>query len=129
MQPEEVIETYFEAVDHRDSRTAHACETRKRLLGSLFANMDNNRLYNYSYANGDATWINNINRAKVINIQPYSNVKQKKEQAIVKTYVVEVDINVKRLITHDSGRQILYITLCRETLTTGWRIDSLSTAP
>ncbi|NLW06920.1 MAG: DUF4830 domain-containing protein, partial [Clostridia bacterium] len=36
MQPEEVIETYFEAIDHKDPRTAHACETRERLIHSLF---------------------------------------------------------------------------------------------
>jgi len=128
MKPEEVIETYFEAIDHRDPHTAHACETRQRLVSYLFNNMDNNRLYNYSYATNDADWINNINRAKIINIQPCNRPAQE-DQSVVKTYVVIVDINVKRLITHDSGRQVLYITLRRETPTTGWRIDSISPAP
>jgi pyruvate-ferredoxin/flavodoxin oxidoreductase len=76
----------------------------------------------------DADWINNINRAKVISIQPYSLMGQE-DQEILKRYLVVVDINVKRLITHDSGRLALYMTLRRETPTTGWRIADIGTAP
>ncbi|QGP92058.1 hypothetical protein MGLY_14140 [Neomoorella glycerini] len=127
MTPEKVIETYYEAIDHKDPRTAHATETRRRLVSYLFRNMDNNRLYNYSYATNDADEINNITRAKVIRIQPYHDPSL--EQADVKKYVVEVDINVRRVISYDSGRQIRFITLRRETPTTGWRIDDIGTGP
>ncbi|GEA18090.1 MAG: hypothetical protein PWR22_1114 [Moorella sp. (in: firmicutes)] len=127
MTPEKVIETYYEAIDNKDPRTAHATETRRRLVSYLFRNMDNNRLYNYSYATNDADEINNITRAKVIRIQPYHDPSS--EQADVKKYVVEVDINVRRVISYDSGRQIRFITLRRETPTTGWRIDDIGTGP
>lgn len=128
MTPEKVIRTFFEAIDRKDSRTAHACETRRRLVSYLFNNMDNNRLYNYSFAINDANWISNITRAKVVNIQPYSSPAEK-QLPVVKTYVVTVDLNVRRLITFDSGRHIFFITLMRETPTTGWRIDSISSSP
>lgn len=127
MTPEKVIETYYEAIDHKDPRTAHACETRRRLVTYLFRNMDNNRLYNYSYATNDADEINNITRAKIIRIQPYQDAGS--EQPDVRKYVVEVDLNVRRAVTYDSGRQVRFFTLRRETPTTGWRIDDISTGP
>ncbi|MDN5362437.1 MAG: hypothetical protein PWP70_1484 [Moorella sp. (in: firmicutes)] len=127
MTPEKVIETYYEAIDHKDPRTAHACETRRRLVTYLFNNMDNNRLYNYSYATNDADEINNITRARVIRIQPYQDPGPVDPN--VKKYVVEVDLNVRKVITYDSGRQIRFFTLRRETPTTGWRIDNISTGP
>ncbi|MGI9860983.1 DUF4829 domain-containing protein [Moorella naiadis] len=127
MTPEKVIETYYEAIDHKDPRTAHACETRRRLVTYLFKNMDNNRLYNYSYATNDADEISNITRARVIRIQPYQVPGP--EDPNIKRYVVEVELNVRRVITYDSGRQIRFFTLRRETPTTGWRIDDIGTGP
>jgi hypothetical protein len=127
MSPEKVIETYYEAISNNDPRTAHAAETRRRLMTYLFSNMDNNRLYNYSYATIDDNEINNITRAKINRIQPYQGPEA--EAPDIRKYVVELDINVRRLITYDSGRHIRFITLRRETPTTGWRIDAIDTGP
>ncbi|MDN5343960.1 MAG: hypothetical protein PWQ18_71 [Clostridia bacterium] len=127
MSPEKVIETYYEAIDGKDPKTAHATETRRRLVEYLFNNMDNNRLYNYSYATNDAYEINNITRAKVIRIQPYQGPEPLPPD--VKKFMVEVDINVRRLYTYDSGRQVRFLTLRRETPTTGWRIDAIGSGP
>ena len=33
MSPEEIIETYFSAIDRKDYVTAHACESRSHLIG------------------------------------------------------------------------------------------------
>ncbi|MDK2820652.1 MAG: hypothetical protein PWP31_617 [Clostridia bacterium] len=139
MDPEEVIRTYYEAINHKDYRTAHACETRKRLIGYLFRNMDNNRLYNYSYDVNDDKEINNISSVKIIRIRPYNepnfskstnnNQHQPENKSDVKKYVVELDVEVKQSITYDRGHQIRFITLRQETPSTGWRIDGISTGP
>ncbi|MGI6286066.1 hypothetical protein MHOCP_00760 [Moorella humiferrea] len=128
MSPEKVIETYYEAINNNDPRTAHATETRRRLVSYLFRNMDNNRLYNYSYATNDADEIGNITRARIIRIQPINDPATAGRDD-VKKFMVEVDLNVRRVVTYDSGRRILFFTLRQETPTTGWRIDTIGTGP
>jgi len=122
MEPERVIQAYFEAIDRKDPKTAHACETRRRLTQYLFEGMDNNRLYNYSYSVNDSEEIRNILRARVIKIEPHRQENWDKD---TRTYRVEVDLNVKRVINYESGRHIWYMTLRRESPNLGWRIDQI----
>jgi len=117
-----VIQAYFEAIDRKDPKTAHACETRRRLTQYLFEGMDNNRLYNYSYSVNDSEEISNILRARVIKIEPHRQENWDKD---TRTYRVEVDLNVKRVINYESGRHIWYMTLRRESPNLGWRIDQI----
>ncbi len=53
LSPEDLIRTYYAAVDRGDYTRAHACQSRRWLATSLFANMDNRFLYNPGFRDYD----------------------------------------------------------------------------
>jgi len=126
--PEEVIRTYYAAINRRDYRLARACETRESLTGYLFANMDNNWLYNTSYESGSLDGMENIRRAKVLTIK---ELKEPLEPVAPETrrYAVEVDLRFRKAVTMESGRHVLFFNLKRETEQTGWRLAYIGTGP
>ncbi len=128
LAPEEVIRTYYAAVNRRDYRMARACETRESLTGYLFRNMDNNWLYNASYESGSLDGLENIRRAKLLAVR---ELKESHEPGAQDTrrYAVEVDLRFRKVITMDSGRHVLFFTLKKETERTGWRITGIGTGP
>ena len=126
LTPEELLRTYFDAVDRGDFRLAYACENRKRLAHHyLFSNMDNNKLYNQDYPAGG---LKNITRARVISLKHLPEGEKNYPPGTL-LYQVEVDLGVRRFITHESGPQRRFITLRKETAATGWRIESIGTGP
>lgn len=126
LAPEEVIRTYYEAINRRDYRLAHACETRERLTGYLFMNMDNNWVYNASYESGSMDGLENIRQARVLAVR---ELKDEPGAPDTRRYAVEVDLRFKKVITMDNGRRVLFFTLKKETERTGWRIAEIGTGP
>ena len=126
MDPTQVVQTFYEAINSKDYRTAHACESRRTLTGYLFANMDNELLYNPNFGDEEATGWSNILSAQVTEMHKLNPPDSEENQV---SYQVKVELQVKEEITFKSGLQTLFLTLKRESADTGWRIESISTGP
>lgn len=125
--PESLIRLYYDAVDRGDFLLAHACETRRRLVSYLFLSMNNNFLYNPSYGVNEKYGLGNIARARLISADVGEPKAGYPPGSLLCTVVV--DLNVKRPVTYDSGRQTRFIIVRKETERTGWRIESIGTGP
>ncbi|WP_051276212.1 DUF4829 domain-containing protein [Desulfovirgula thermocuniculi] len=125
---EEVIRVYYDAVNRGDHSLAYACLTRESLTGYLFANMDNNWLYNGSYEEASPDGIGNVRRATVLSVKEM-NVFSGERDPETRNFAVEVDLQFKKLITMDSGRHTLFFTLKKEPPLGGWRIAGIGTGP
>jgi hypothetical protein len=126
LSPEQIIHTYYEAIDTQDYRRAYACLSRYNLTTYLFSNMDNRYLYNFGYETAIDDGFGNMKSAKVINIEQMEHLENDED---VRIYAVLVDIDVKQPITHDSGEQHRFIRLTQETPENGWRIEACGTGP
>ncbi len=128
ISPEGIIARYYSAIDRGEIEKAYACHSRRLMRSILFSNMDNRYLYNDSFASGMG--ISNYRKAELLDIEPIAEGEEgvpgfpEKRQFLVNVY-----LEVKREITHDSGPQTRFVTLVRETSETGWRIDSIGTGP
>ncbi|RDV82491.1 DUF4829 domain-containing protein [Ammonifex thiophilus] len=126
MTPEEVIRTYWEAVNRGDYRLAHACETRKRLLGYLFMEMDKNWIYSVSLTQAaSADWAQTVRSARVLSVKEVEGTTDRKK----KEYMVEVDLRVRRADALQDGHRPLFFTMERENERSGWRIAGIGTGP
>lgn len=128
LTPEEVIRGYYEAVNRGDYVKAHAYESCRALSQYLFSNMDNNFLYNPGFRDGEADGLGNITSARVISIKRAEGAERGLGPGR-REYAVNVDLQVKRTITHESGPQPRFIILSQETPVTGWRIEFMGTGP
>lgn len=128
LTPEEVIRGYYEAVNRGDYTKAHAYESRRALTQYLFNNMDNNLLFNPGYRDSDLDGLANITAARVLSIgkPAYTDAGSPRETRI---YPVKVELKVRHAVTYNSGPQVRFLTLRRETSATGWRIESIGTGP
>ena len=126
--PEGLLRLYFDAVDSGDFLLAHACETRRKLVSYLFMNMDNNRLYNPSYAaDGKSDGLSNIAGARLVSVKVSEPKSGYPPGSVLCTAVL--DLKVKRPVTYDSGRHTRFVIVRKETERTGWRIESVGTGP
>lgn len=126
LSPEQMIKTYYDAIDSKDYRRAYACISRNNLTTYLFSNMDNRYLFNQGFETVFDDGLGNINSSKVIKIDRMEQLETDKD---VRKYAVIVDIDVKQPITHESGEQHRFINLTQETPYNGWRIEAMGTGP
>lgn len=126
MSPEELIRQYFEAMDEQDEKMLLACITRESLCSYLFANMDNNLLYNSDSAGVYSDGYSNVKSVKLIDM---SELKDIENPDGVIEYRATVDFNFKKVITSESGVQQRFILLTKETEKGGWRISGVGTGP
>jgi len=132
LSPEDLIRTYYAAVDRGDYTRAHACQSRRWLATSLFANMDNRFLYNPGFRDYDVAGLANITSARVIAIRRQERFEENFRRDYppgTRIYEVRVDLQVREPVTFESGPQTRFVTLRRETPATGWRIESIGTGP
>ncbi|SHJ90017.1 protein of unknown function [Caminicella sporogenes DSM 14501] len=119
-EPEEIIEEYFKALNEHDKKMIYACMTRKSLCKYLSSNMDNHKLFNDGFSD------NNIKSVKL------KKIKKMEGEFIPEgtlEYMVIVDFNFKKEITHDNGNQPRFISLKKEVEAIGWRISGIGTGP
>ncbi len=125
MSPEELIRLYFKAMDEHDEKTLLACLTRESLCNYLFANMDNNLLYNR-----DSAYISdgysNVKSVKLIDMSEMKDIEN--PDGIIE-YCVTVDFKFKKVITSGNGVQPRFVLLMKETEKGGWRISGVGTGP
>lgn len=139
LAPEEVVKAWFDALGRGDGRTYHALQTRRLQAQRLFSNMDNRFLYNPAGDTLENEYLHNVTSAHVLEIKPLAlperpGLPESRDSGSGGSpeslrYVVEVDLQVKRFVTHGSGPQMRFVTLVRETSETGWRIDASGTGP
>ena len=122
MTPEDIIKTYYKALDKNDIKLARACMTRANLSHELSSNLNNYYLFNKDSGKKN----NNIKRAKLLGIEEMEGIEN--EQGVLE-YYVEVDFDFKETITSEDGVGPRFITLKKESEKSGWRIDSIGTGP
>ena len=133
LSPEELINEYYQALDRGDHERVYALESRCKMRSYLFANIKDKEIYNRSFEDAYPDGFKNITSAKVSDIVPLENQDElecddasgQKELR----YRVDVDLEVKKSITYDSGPQTRFIVLVEETPETGWRVKEVGTGP
>ena len=98
LSPEQVIQTFFSAINARDYKTAYACLTRDELSYVLFVNMlssgEAGKLFHESYAAAAEhgySFISNIISAKIIQIRKINTTHPKEAE-----YEVRFDVRYRK---------------------------------
>lgn len=120
LQPEEVIEAYFKALDDQDLQATEACVAKETLLDNLSANLLNRDLFlkvvSLPLIDSDLypeSPFENLKSAKFIKAEPsYSD----------NVYAVTVDLEYKKTISIENGEQTWDCTMVYESPETGWKI-------
>lgn len=125
MNPEEVIRTYFNALNDQDEKMLFAVFTRKSLARYLSTNMDNNKLYNRRYKGVFVDGYNNVKRARLLEIKKPA---MKNTDGSIE-YSVTADYEFGAFVTSRGGVEHRFVILKKETPRSGWRIDSIGSGP
>ncbi|MDO9575540.1 MAG: DUF4829 domain-containing protein, partial [bacterium] len=125
MLPEQIIETYYNAIDEQDHGLAYACFSKRNITYSLFTNMDYSDLFNESYSEAYVNGIENIEAIKMEDAKPYDPEMGKDFVG----YAVYLDIKFRKEIIQTSGKNKMFVILTNEVEDLGWRIHSIGTGP
>ena len=113
LRSEEVVVKYLEAINRGDNSEYQYVSTQ-RLVLVLFSNMDNTKLYNPKWSDG------NTESMKLLKIE--KNGKDSSDSPI--SFNIEVDIKVKKVVTMESGTKSYILTLVKEG-NNGWKINDM----
>ncbi len=126
LEPEQVIEKYFTALNNKDDKTAEYCISKKTLLGSLTSNMQNSELYNDSVVLpltgadfGAASSLGNLKSAKLLKTELFDEPDK-----YTKIYSVTVDLQYRNDFIISSGQQQWDCLMVYESPQTGWKIEA-----
>ena len=125
LEPEQVIEKYFTALNNKDAKTAEYCISKKTLLGSLTSNMQNSELFNDSVVLplteadfGARSNLDNLKSAKLLKTELFDEPDK-----YTKIYSATVDLQYKKAIIISSGQQYWECHMVYESPQTGWKIE------
>jgi len=126
LEPEQVIEEYFAALDQKDAVTAGYCISKQTLLGNLTVNIPNDSLFNeriglpLSDANmGAISGFDNPKSAKILKIE----LMKEEPDAYTKVFRVTVDLQYDDDWDVISGEQYWDCGMVYESPQTGWKIE------
>jgi hypothetical protein len=132
LSPDQVIRTFFAAINAQDYQTAYACLTRDELSSVLFVNLLSSgkagKLFHESYAeaakHGDM-FIRNIISAEIIQMRKLNTTHPEEIE-----YEVRFDVRYKEedIFYHD-GIEMRFFILKEEIEGLGYRIDGIGTGP
>ncbi len=127
MTPEQVVSTYYNAIDEQNYPLAYACLSRKAATYYLFSNMGDSDLFNESYAGPFHTGYEqeNIRSAKVIGMRPMPSGKG--ENFV--EFEVHLTVKYKKQAPEGSGDMLRFVILTKEINGMGWRISEIGTGP
>lgn len=125
LEPEQVIEEYFTALNNKDAKTAVDCVSKKTLLGNLTSNMLNKDLFNEGIGLpltdadiGAKSSFDNLKSAKLLKAklidEPDKNTK---------IFGVTVNLKYKKELSVSSGKQYWDCSMAYESPQTGWKIE------
>lgn len=126
LEPEQVIEKYFTALNNKDDKTAEYCISKKTLLGSLTSNMQNSELFNDSIVLpltgadfGVRSTLDNLKSAKLLKTELFDEPDK-----YTKIYRVTVDLQYRNDFIISSGQQQWDCLMVYESPQTGWKIEA-----
>ncbi|MEG6520557.1 M56 family metallopeptidase [Desulfotomaculum sp. 1211_IL3151] len=126
LQPEQVIEKYFAALDRKDTKTAQYCISKKTLLENLTINIPNDALFNeriglpLTDANiGTKSSFDNPKFAKILKTERIKEEPDKK----TKVFRVTVDLRYNEAWDGINGEQYWDCGMVYESPQTGWKIE------
>lgn len=125
LQPEQVIEEYFTALNQKDAKTARYCMSKKTLLGQLTSNMLNDELFN----EGIGLPLTDSGVGAPSNFDNLKSIKLLKAELIdepdnnTKIFRVTMDLQYNEEWI-SSGEQFWDCRMVYESPQTGWKIES-----
>lgn len=126
LEPEQVIEEYFTALDNKDTKAATHCISKKSLLGSLTSNMSDDQLFNEGInlpltntGIGAKSSFDNLKSAKLLQVKQIG-VSDKNTQI----FGVTVDLQYREEGSTNSGEQFWDCHMVYESPQTGWKIEA-----
>ena len=125
LRPQQVIETYFTALNQKDAKTAAFCISKKTLLGALTSNMSNKALFNPGISL-PLTDTDMEAKSNFDNLKSASLVKEKlleEENKNTKIFEVTVNLAYNKEVTIGSGEQSWICRMVYESPQTGWKIE------
>lgn len=130
MTPEQVLETYYAAIDQKDYATAHACESRSSLLVYIASNMDDRRLYNDGFGEERGKGLANFLSVKLVEIERDEEFEREEiGYGDARCYRVVVDQRRRVVAGGLEGLCPYFVVMKQETPETGWRIYGIGTGP
>lgn len=120
LSPEEIIKTYFKALNSHDVKIAKAClsRTQSNVGGDLSRNMSNRELYNKKADD----YFDNIKSVRLLKIEKLDKETIKSETL---NYQVEADYKYKKVITHEDGVLPFIVVMRKESEKSGWKIEDI----
>lgn len=122
LEPEQVIEEYFMALDNKDAKTAAYCISKKTLLKNLTANMLNGQLFNEviglpltDACIGGKSSFDNLKSAKLL----IAGLSDKN----TKLFTVIVNLQYNKVQSIGSGEQFWGCSMVYESPQTGCKIE------
>ncbi|SNS25919.1 Signal transducer regulating beta-lactamase production, contains metallopeptidase domain [Anaerovirgula multivorans] len=126
LEPEQVIEEYFTALDNKDAKTAGYCISKKTLLENLTSNMLNEELFNEGIGLpltdveiGVKSSFDNLKSAKLSKVEQIDENDKN-----VKIFRVTVNLQYNEEWSIGSGEQFWDCSMVYESPQTGWKIES-----
>lgn len=126
MTPEQILETYYTAIDQKDYTTAHACESRKLLLGYIASNMDDRLLHNDGFGEEHGKGLANFISVRLTAITRCEEF-ERDEAGYGGAQCYSVAVEQERRVS--AGGDGYFVVMRRETPETGWRIHSIGSGP
>ncbi len=120
LEPGQVIEEYFSALNEKDTQKAKGCISKKTMLGNLTTNMPNNELFSEGntllLVDSD---LRNLRSAKILEVELFDEPEKN-----TKIYRVTADLQYNTVVSIGSGEQSWNCIMVYESPQTGWKIDS-----
>ena len=124
LEPEEVIEKYFLALNKKDANAAQYYISRAVLLDNLTSNMLNEEIFNERVVLplsgteiGSRSSLSNLKSAKLLKVEP---IYKANSNSI--TFNVTMDMQYKKDWANNSGEQFWNCIMIYESPQTGWKI-------
>jgi len=123
LEPEQVIDKYFTALNNKDAEAAMHCISKKTLLNELTMNMADSELFNDFVALpltvniSNTAYFDNLKSAKLLEVELIENVDEH-----TKIFRVWVDLKYRKEVIISSGPQFWDCRMVYESSQTGWKI-------
>lgn len=125
LEPEQIINEYFIALNNKDEKVGAYCISKKTLLGNLTSNMLDEQLFNEVIGLpltdakiGAKSTFDNLKSAKLLKVE---QIKEPRENN--KIYLVTVDLQYNKDFSISSGAQPWECHMVYESPQTGWKIE------
>lgn len=125
LEPEQVIEEYFMALDNKDAKTAAYCISKKNLLGNLTSNILDDKLFNEKVGlpltDAEIRAKSSFDNLKSTRLLKVELIDQSDKNT--KTFRTTVDLQYNKELSIGNGVQSWDCYMVYESPQTGWKIE------